>query len=636
MKKYFSLLIIVCIFLSGCNASENSKGGETANYEVLEYTLPYFSIICPPVIIDKDIYYLDEKAEYSYFIEKLNLFTGEVVEREIDLAEKYSIFNYTVDKEGNVYYLITIEEGEQIWNWYFVKQTKDGEQIYKKPYTYRTLEDLGLLFQIMIHESEVFINGRQKRIRIDDKGDILSIEQSVEQEKRELEAFQGAVYRRNENGPSDKMFDLIDYGIECDSLSNVVQYDDGTIVGWDISNVYIGYKVYVFIPSENPVQPQRTADVELTLAVLESDSLVKAAVYDFNKSQDDIYIVMKEYGAGGKSVDDAYAELYASIVAGNGPDIIALKSGENHRTLVESGALENLQEYVDHSKLIREEDYIKSAWEIGKCGDVLFGIPTEFSVQTMAAKSSIVGEQCGIDVEGVRKLYEKYPEMALRSEESKLSVLDMCIGYQVSNFIDYEKKTADFDKEEFYELLAFVNTFPKESKSDNRDILFYDCWVYSVNSLIQVYKEMGTKQVTFIGYPTADGSFGRLMNQGNYMYGICSRSNYKEECWRFIEHYISNRYEQGLPMQFSTRKDILEKQFEQEFEEHKSEFEGFRLEEVLADFEAICEQPGNTQRWDVIPAEIILEEVQPFFSGDRDAKKTAEIIQNRIQTYLNE
>lgn len=157
-----------------------------------------------------------------------------------------------------------------------------------------------------------------------------------------------------------------------------------------------------------------------------------------------------------------------------------------------------------------------------------------------------------------------------------------------------------------------------------------------MNSIIQVYKEMGTKQVTFIGYPTADGSFGRLMNQGNYMYGICSQSNYKEECWKFIEYYISNRYEQGLPMQFSTRKDILEKQFEQEFEEHKSEFKGFQLEEVLADLEAICEQPGNTQRWDPVLAEIILEEVQPFFSGDRDAKKTAEIIQNRIQTYLNE
>lgn len=637
MKKYFLLLAIVCIFLAGCDASEDNNGGEAAtDYGVVEYTLPYFSITCSPVIVNQDIYYLEEKAEYSYSIGKLNLFTGEVAEREIDLAEKYSIFDYSVDKEGNVYFLVTIEEGEQIWNWYFVKQSKDGEQIYKKSYTYGTLEDLGFPIKIRINESEVSINGQQKRIRIDDKGDILSVEQVLEPEKRELEAFQSAVYRRNENGQYDKMFDLIDYGIECDSMGNVVQYDDGMIVGWNISNIDIGYRVYVFIPGEKSVQPQGTAGVELTLAVLEADSSVKATVVDFNKSQNDIYIVIREYGAGGKSADDAYAELNASIVAGNGPDIIALKSGDNHRVLVESGALENLQEYVDNSELIREEDYIKAAWEIGKCGDVLFGIPTEFSVQTMAAKSSIVGEQCGIDVEGVRKLYEKNPEMALRSEESKLSVLDMCIGNQVLNFIDDEKKTADFDKEEFYEILTFANTFPEEPKSDSREILFYDCWMYSVNSLIQVYKELGTKQVTFIGYPTADGSFGCLMNQGNYMYGICSQSNNKEECWRFIEYYISNRYGQELPKQFSTRKDILVKQFEQEFAERESELEGFRLEEVLADLEAICEQPRNMQRWDVIPAEIILEEVQPFFAGERDAKQTAKIIQNRIQTYLSE
>lgn len=34
--------------------------------------------------------------------------------------------------------------------------------------------------------------------------------------------------------------------------------------------------------------------------------------------------------------------------------------------------------------------------------------------------------------------------------------------------------------------------------------------------------------------------------------------------------------------------------------------------------------------------EIILEEVEYYFSGGRDVWKTAEIIQNRVQTYVNE
>ena len=637
MKKWFGFLIlIICIFLSGCNASKNSKGGGTINYEMAEYTLPYFPNTCPPVIVNKDIYYLEEKAEYSYSIGKLNLITGEVLEREISLAEKYNITEYSVDEKGNVYYLITIEDEEQIWNWYLVKQTKDGEQIYKKPYTYEILEDIGLPFRIKIRENEVSISGQKKRIMIDDKGDILSIEQGGEQEKRELEAFQGGVYRENENGPSEKLFNLIDYGIEYDSLSNVVQYDDGVIVGWNLPNVNIGYKVFVFTPSEKSVQQQSTSDTELILAVLEADSMVKAAVVDFNKSQRDIYITIKEYATGGKSIEDAYAELNAGIIAGNGPDVIALRAGENHCTLVESGVLDNLQPYVDSSELIQEEDYIKSVWEIGKAGDFLFGIPTEFSIQTLAAKSSIVGEERGIDFAGVRSLHESYPDMALLAEESKMNVFSLCIAFQTSEFIDDKSKTADFDKEDFYELLAFADSFSKEARADDREILLNDCWIYNVDSFLQVYRDMGTKQVTFVGYPTADGSVGFYINQGNYMYGICSQSKHKEECWKFIESYIVKHCEEKLPMQFSARKDILEKQFEQEFAEHESGLEEFQLEEVQAAFEAICEQPGYTKKWDEACAEILFEELQPFFAGEKAAKQTVEIIQNRVQTYLSE
>ncbi len=166
VQEGIGILIIVCMLLSSCNASGNSKS--------------------------------EEKAEYSYLIEKLNLFTGEGAEREIDLGEKCNIADYSVDEEENVYYLITVE----------------GKQIYQKSYSYETLEDLGLPFRIKLRGDEVSISGQQKQIMIDDKGDVLSIEQAAEQEKRELEAFQGAVYRGNESGPSDKLFDLINYGIE--------------------------------------------------------------------------------------------------------------------------------------------------------------------------------------------------------------------------------------------------------------------------------------------------------------------------------------------------------------------------------------------------------------------------------------
>jgi len=64
--------------------------------------------------------------------------------------------------------------------------------------------------------------------------------------------------------------------------------------------------------------------------------------------------------------------------------------------------------------------------------------------------------------------------------------------------------------------------------------------------------------------------------------------------------------------------------------------EGFSLEEVWAAFEAVCEQLGYAQKWDEACAEVLLEEFQPFFAGEKDAEQTAEVIQNRVQVYLNE
>ncbi len=638
MKRRLVIFSIICVFLlAGCGETEESNSGASAtSYEMAEYTVPYFGSHF--AVVDKNVYYVYENPEFTYFLGKLDLTTGETEERGIYFAEKCNIGAFTVDSEGNSYYYIGIEEGEWIWNGYFAKLSKDGELVYKKPFPKETFETIGMDYRIKVKEDEVITYGGKGRAIMDGQGEISSIDQVIEEEERgKYGAFQGAMYYNKEPFSYEKIFDLIDFGIEHDFLSNVVHYEDGMFVGWYM-NAYTGCTAYVFTPCEGEVAalPQSTVDTELTLAVLEADSMVKAAVVDFNKSQSDIHITIKEYAAGGKSVEDGYAELNAGIAAGNAPDIIALGPDGTHSSLVGMGILENLQPYVDNSKVVHEEDYLKPAWEIGKDGDFLYGIPTEFSVQTIAGKSSLVGERCGIDFPGIRSLHEKHPDMALLAEESKLGVFSLCISFQAPVFIDYEKGTADFDKEEFYELLAFSDGFPEEAGKDGREALLHDCYLYSIDSFMQVYRDLGTKQVTFIGYPTADGSVGCYLNQGNYMYGICSRSKHKEACWEFIESYLTKHFEQKLPIQYSARKDVIRKQFEEEFEKHGGGYEGFELEEACAAFETICEQAGDTQKWDEVSAEILFEELQPYFAGEKTAGQTVEIIQNRVQTYLNE
>lgn len=641
VKKWIGICCFMCTLLSaGCGETgEGSSKTADRSYEVTEYTVPYFGA-CDLIFVGKSIYYVYEDPEYTYFLGRLDLTTGKAEERGIYFAPKCNIGEFTVDSEGNSYYHLGIEEGERVWNGYFAKLTKEGELAYMKPFPNETLEAIGLNYRIKVEGDDVITYGKTGRVVMDGQGEIASIDQIVEEEKREREeygAFQGAMYYSKEPFSHEKIFDLIDYGIEHDFLTHVVHYEDGMLVGC-YKNTITGYTVYVFTPCEKQAAslPESAAETELTLAVGEADSAVKTAVVEFNKSRSDIHITIKEYAVGEKSAEDGYAGLGADIAGGNAPDLIALRPGEDYRFLVDSGALEDLQPYVEDSSVIHEGNYLKAAWEIGREGGILYGIPTEFSIQTMAGKTALVGEKGGLTFQEIRGLHEKYPHMALLGEESKLNVFGLCIALRAPEFIDYDRGRAEFEKEEFYSLLAFADGFPQEAGKDDREALLQDCYLYSIESFMEVYRSLGTKEVTFTGHPTGGGSVGSRLNQGNYMYGICSRSEYKEECWEFIEGYLTRHYEQKLPLQFSTRKDVLKKQFEKEFEKHGGEYGGFEAYEAYKELEEVCETAGEMQPWEEAMAEILYEELQPYFMGEKTAEKTAEVIQNRVQTYLNE
>jgi len=51
---------------------------------------------------------------------------------------------------------------------------------------------------------------------------------------------------------------------------------------------------------------------------------------------------------------------------------------------------------------------------------------------------------------------------------------------------------------------------------------------------------------------------------------------------------------------------------------------------------AIVESASLTGRFDEGVWEMVQEELLPFFAGDRSAADTARILQNRVQTFLNE
>lgn len=147
--------------------------------------------------------------------------------------------------------------------------------------------------------------------------------------------------------------------------------------------------------------------------------------------------------------------------------------------------------------------------------------------------------------------------------------------------------------------------------------------------------------------------------------GLSSKSDKKDGAWEFMKTMISKEYqdsfsdERGGGWGFPVRKDALEKQFEKDmapeyYEDENGEkveqpkttwgWDDFEMEIMAATQEEVDgvkalivsaeKLPGNSN--DEQLTNIITEESAPFFKGQKTAKDTAAVIQNRIQIYVNE
>lgn len=167
-------------------------------------------------------------------------------------------------------------------------------------------------------------------------------------------------------------------------------------------------------------------------------------------------------------------------------------------------------------------------------------------------------------------------------------------------------------------------------------------------------------------FPTADGSGGTLLYAGN-AFGITATSQYKEGAWKFIESVLdpkeaeqmepeelvySIRWElNGLP----SVKKIMDMMNEYYLEDDREwaakgrdfgfltyedgwiiEFHALTQEEIDTVLELVKDAKPfySVEEDDVV--KIIGEEAPAYYRGQKSLEDVAEIIQNRVQLYVNE
>ena len=162
--------------------------------------------------------------------------------------------------------------------------------------------------------------------------------------------------------------------------------------------------------------------------------------------------------------------------------------------------------------------------------------------------------------------------------------------------------------------------------------------------------------ITLVGYPSSDGTGARLST--NQSFGIMSNSANKDACWNFINTFFAEDYQTSDQMyNIPALKSAFEKKLDDAMKKpYYTDENGKKIEyedTYYMNDKEIKIPPLNQEQRDYIEQyilniksssfyygndvyNIINEEIEPFFAGEKSAQETATVIQNRISILISE
>lgn len=406
-----------------------------------------------------------------------------------------------------------------------------------------------------------------------------------------------------------------------------------------------------------------TSKQEITLALAMQNVALENVVARFNR-QNSSYFVKVLLPEQGEDEDTFCSRIQMELAAGRGPDLLADDVFPERRTLVKNDYLECLD-----GQGFEEMGCSEQILETGRLDGKLYGIPYDFRVDFAAYRAS--------DTEGVDSLTMEQLMDMVRSSDAKalqksLYGRQLILQYALSDssnkaYIDWERGESHLTEQPFLELLEFAREYQYDTNMDNTlqssDVFaetpLYAYGMGSFASFQDIYNALGTTDIRVLGYPREEG-YGIYLS-ANAFY-VNSQSGQKEGAVAFLKYLISEEaqtsyvlydtmedivssgevYWRNASANFPVNQAALETLIDYELGEkpdeewlpeemHTSSYADSQREQ----FAFLIENAQPALDLGEITA-MMEEELAPFFAGSRTAQEVAEILDKRVQLYLDE
>lgn len=382
----------------------------------------------------------------------------------------------------------------------------------------------------------------------------------------------------------------------------------------------------------------------LILACWVADYAITEIVNQYNTEHPELPIEIKEYKSEDVNADVAIKRMSADLIAGQTVDIYCFDS-MNLQGLINAGLVADLNKYIEQDYDFNNANYNMDILKMFEQGACLYEMPSCFQVGGICLPSDAVDA----DISGWT--IDEYIKYDQKLEESGYTVLQMdpqlmleyMSQFSMGAFVD--TSSCKFDTVEFYETLEFIRDY---AKGNGGKALGYGTWVFGIPSYASDKQHFGSAP-KYLGYPDSDrnGSCAFALTS----FGISSTTAFPDECWAFIklttntDIYLSYFSSFG----FSLSREAMDKALElysystndarspmygmtNDKEEYYSPISPDDFNEIYSLLDSITHA---RYRNDGV-FQIISEEGQAYFAGDKDTEETARLIQNRASIYLPE
>lgn len=400
---------------------------------------------------------------------------------------------------------------------------------------------------------------------------------------------------------------------------------------------------------------------------------IKAKVIEYNKTSDQYRITVKDYNVYNTNEDwtAGQTRLNSDITSGQMPDIMLLNDMSSYGNYVSKGVLADIGAMLEADEELGKLEYLQNVWDAYSVKGKLYAVVPGFNVRTMVAKKSLVGEPQSWTMDDVEAVLATMPEGATAfGDMMRDTYIYYMMSYAGQDFIDVETGKCNFDSQSFIDMLKYAKTLPTEYPQDywedydysyhenqyreNRALL-YDLYIGNIRDCKYQIKGYIGEEVSYVGFPTSLSN-GSTLISGSYTFMISAKSKHMDGAWQFVRQFLTEEYQNDsqyyMPVLKSAflekAKEATERSYWIDEEGNKEYYddtwyingeeivlEPFTQEEV----DAICEfiyTVNRTAYYNDDIRNIITEEAEAFFSGQKSVQEVVDIIQSRAQVFVNE